>query len=363
MKKIIILLLFLPTLVFAQDNIKKDQIFKARVVEVQEESVNILLDGTEAMQQKIKLMGLEGEYKDKEVIFDGVSGYDVIKKNIYKEGDIVLTVASYDDQGEVYYYITDYVRSNSLLWLFFIFIVSVAIIGKWKGLRSIVSLILTFLVIIKFILPNILAGKSPLMITFFGSIIILIIIIYLTEGINKKSHVCILSTFFSLLLVIIFSKIFVAGAKLSGLASEEVSFLVNLGDKVIDFQGLLLAGIIIGALGVLDDIIISQVATVEQISQANQNQTKREIFNKAYKVGVSHISSMTNTLFLAYAGASLPLLLLFVSGESAFNSWAQIINNEAIATEIVRTLAGSIGLILSVPIATIIAILFIVKNK
>ena len=134
-----------------------------------------------------------------------------------------------------------------------------------------------------------------------------------------------------------------------------MSYLINIGENLINFKGLLLAGIIIGALGVLDDVVISQVATVEQISKANKAFDGMEIFKRAYKVGISHIASMTNTLFLAYAGVSLPLLVLFISGESAFTSWGQIINNEMIATEIIRTLSGSIGLILSVPIATSIA--------
>ena len=132
--------------------------------------------------------------------------------------------------------------------------------------------------------------------------------------------------------------------------------LVNLGDKITNFKGLLLAGIIIGALGVLDDVVISQVASVEQLFHTDPHQSKKELFKKSYKIGVSHISSMTNTLFLAYAGVSLPLLILFTSGQSAFSSWQQLIGNEQIATEIIRTLSGSIGLILSVPISTILAV-------
>ena len=132
-------------------------------------------------------------------------------------------------------------------------------------------------------------------------------------------------------------------------------FLLNIQGASIDLTGLLLAGIIIGVLGVLDDVVISQVSTVEQLKLANKHLSQKELFKKAYQVGISHIASMTNTLFLAYAGASLPLLILFGSGTSAFANWQQAINTELIATEIVRTLTGSIGLILAVPIATFIA--------
>ncbi|MFH1661739.1 MAG: YibE/F family protein [Candidatus Falkowbacteria bacterium] len=148
---------------------------------------------------------------------------------------------------------------------------------------------------------------------------------------------------------------FVSLAKLTGAASEEVLFLLNIPGAQINLQGLLLAGIIIGSLGVLDDVVISQVSTTEQISHANHSLSKAEVFKKSYKVGVSHIASMTNTLFMAYAGASLPILILFVSGESAFANWGQAVNTELIAQEIIRTLAGSIGLIMSVPIATFLA--------
>ena len=149
---------------------------------------------------------------------------------------------------------------------------------------------------------------------------------------------------------------FICLSKLTGITSEEVSYLATIGATTVNFKGLVLAGIIIGALGVLDDVVISQITTVEQLAGADNNISKRELFKRAYKVGVSHISSMTNTLFLAYAGASLPLLILFVSGQSVFTGWLQVINNEAIATEIVRTIVGSIGLILSVPIATYLAV-------
>ena len=139
---------------------------------------------------------------------------------------------------------------------------------------------------------------------------------------------------------------------------------MHIGQGAINFKGLLLAGIIIGSLGVLDDVVISQVATVEQIAAAGHYLDSWKTFKHAYKVGISHIASMSNTLFLAYAGVSLPLLILFVSGKSAFSTWGQVINNQAIATEIVRTLAGSIGLILSVPIATLVAVWwFKIKNK
>jgi uncharacterized membrane protein len=217
-------------------------------------------------------------------------------------------------------------------------------------------LTLTFFVIIAFIIPKILAGGSPIGITLLGSLFILFVVIYLTEGINTGSQIAVVSILFSLAVTIFISWFFVGLTKLSGFASEEMAYLVELGVFTLNFRGLLLAGIIIGTLGVLDDIVISQVTAVEEILNANKHQSRKEVFKRAFKIGVSHLSSMTNTLFLAYSGASMSLLILFVSGKSAFSEWNQVINNEAIATEIVRTLTGSIGLILAVPISTVIAV-------
>ncbi len=334
----------------------KDKFFMAKVVEVIAEQTTTLPDGTKAHQQKLRLLGLSGRFKGKEVIFNGIGDFDVINKKIYQKGDKVLAVASYDDQGNVRYYVTDYIRTSGLSWLAICFVLAVVVVGRIKGLRALIALIATFFILIKFIIPQILAGASPLLITLAGSATILLLIVYITEGFSARSHIAVLSIFLSLVITVILSSFFVGLTKLSGLASEETSFLVSLLGQSINFQGLLLAGIIIGALGVLDDVVISQVAAVEEIAKANKYQLRREIFQSAYRVGISHISSMTNTLFLAYAGASLPLLILFVSGQSAFSSWGQVINNEAIATEIVRALAGSIGLILSVPIATLVAV-------
>jgi len=358
MKKIIILtILFflLPFVVFAEGDLASDKFFKAEVLEILEQRENTLPDGEIVIQQNLKLKGKDGEYKEKTVEFIGIDDFTTLKSNLYKKGDIVMVVASQNEEGQENYYITEYVRSGIVWWLFAIFVFILFLVGRWKGLRSLLSLALTFFVIIKYIIPSILSGGNILPVTIIGSVLILTFVIYITEGFNKRSHVSMLSSLFVLALVMFFSFLFVYLAKLSGVASEEVAYLVNIGEGLVNFKGLLLSGIIIGTLGVMDDVIISQVASVEQIYKTDPKQSPNEVFKKAYQIGVSHISSMTNTLFLAYAGASLPLLVLFVSGDSAFSSWNDIINNEAIATEIIRTLSGSIGIILAVPVTTILA--------
>lgn len=355
---ILIFLFLIPVFVFAQEyeTEKSDIIFKARVIEIMEEARKIMPDGNIVTQQKVKLEGLDENFKGQEVIFNGIEDFDVIKKNLYKKGDSVLVNASFTDQGDVNYYIIDFVRTKALWILTLFFLFFLLLVGGFKGARSFLSLLITFFIIIKFIIPQIMNGQNPVFISVMGGILILIFIIYLTEGFKTRSHIAVSSIFIGLLITIFISDLFIKLTYLSGISSEEIFYLIDIGGAQINFQGLLLAGIIIGTLGVLDDIVISQVASVEQIYLTDGRQSKKQIFKKAYEIGVSHISSMTNTLFLAYAGVSLPLLILFISGQSAFSSFEQIINNEQIATEIVRTMAGSIGLILSVPISTVIAV-------
>ncbi|MBU1132452.1 YibE/F family protein [Patescibacteria group bacterium] len=371
MKKLIItislLMIFFPVLLFAQEPaessdqpIADEQVFEAKAVQILEEKTIEREDGSTEIQQNVKLRGTKGEWKDKEVIYYGIGDIDVFQKTSVKKGDKVIVSASSLPDGEMAFYIIDYVRTGYIYFLAALFALLTAWVGRGKGIKSILSLIITFLIIMLGIIPFILKGYSPLLVSIVGSTIILASIIYLTWGWTKKSHVAMFSIVLSLFITSIISIIFSFLTKLSGTASEEVLFLMGQIDFSINFQGLLLAGIILGTLGVLDDVVISQISTVEELRSANDKLTTYELYKKGLNVGVDHISSMTNTLFLAYAGASLPLLLLFTTNENS--SFGQIVNNEMIATEIVRTLAGSIGLILAVPIATVLAARYL-KNK
>ena len=351
------LVVVLPSPLNAQEDAQKtkENIFRAEVIEVIEErEVELSSDNTQ-VQQNLKLLGLEGDYKGEEVIFKGIGNVEVISSQIYEKGDKLYLASSENFEGEDVFYIVDRYRVSSLWWLLALFISILLVVGKWKGFRSLIVLSLTFFIIIAYIIPKILAGANPLSVTILGSLLILLIIIYITEGFKIKSHLAIVSIFTSLIVTIFISWLFVKISYLTGAASEDILFLFNIEGASINLKGLLLAGIIIGALGVLDDAVISQISTAKEIASSNISYGFKEIYKKTYRVGISHIASMTNTLFLAYAGVSLPLLILFISGESPFNSFTQIINTELIATEVVRTLSGTIGLIFSVPIATFLA--------
>ncbi len=344
-----------PFLAFAHSDDLKT--YRAEVIEVIEEKTQIRENGGEANLQVLKLRIKDGEIKGEEVVYDG-GKYDVLSAPKYAKGDNVIVNSTINADRETIYYVTDYDRSSILIWLALFFALSVVLIGKIKGLRALVVLVLTFFIVLKFIIPYILTGHNPLLISIVGALIILIIAIYLTEGFSRESHIAVSAIFFSLIITGLLSLIFIVATKLTGFADEDTMFLASSAvGGIINFQGLLLAGIIIGALGVLDDVVISQIMVVKELVKADKKLTSYELYKKAMRVGVSHLASMVNTLFLAYAGASLPLLILLTNAQNNL-TLMQSLSNEALATEIVRTLAGSIGLVLAIPIATILAVKF-----
>jgi len=297
-----------------------------------------------------KIIVEDGNYQKVEVTSKGKSyeiesgQYETSNNIKYKIGDKIVVT---DDQ------ITDYVRRPSLYLLSAIFLLlTVVIAGKW-GLTSVFGMANSFYIIFKFILPLIIKGYNPVTVSIIGAVFIIPVTFSMSHGINRKTINAIIGTLISIVIVGLLSVLFVSLSKLSGFAVEEAGFLQYQLGGIINMKGILLAGIIISTLGVMDDITISQASVVEELRKANKKLSKKELFFRSMNVGKDHISSMVNTLVLVYAGASLPLLLLFVNNPHPF---LEVINYEIIADEIVRTLVGSIGLILAVPITTYIAV-------
>jgi len=345
------------------DNAQIPESFEAEVLEVLDQKEFVREDGARVIQQNLRLKALNGPQMGQEFASEGISEIEVANAGIYKKGDRVLVQHSLAEDGLEKFYVADFVRRGYLYLLAGIFSLLILVIGRNKGLRSLISLIASFFVIIRFILPQILAGANPLAVGLVGALLILALMIYFTEGWNRKSHLAVLSVLVSLGITLTFSWLFVALARLSGLAQEESVFLIGLGRQAIDFRGLLLAGMLIGAIGVLDDVIVSQLEAVRQIKDADPRMSRKQVFQAAFKIGNTHLGTMVNTLFLTYAGASLPLLLLFTANQGVFVDFSQALNNEAIATEVVRTLAGSIGVALSMPIATALGAYFLPKGE
>jgi uncharacterized membrane protein len=362
---LIIFFIFTPVFVFAE-NIPETETFRAEIIEILEEREIDRENNSKSTQQNIKMLGVDGSFENKEIIYYGISDIDVLSMSntIYKVGDKVHVNAFKNIDGSEQFFIMNYVRRGHIYLLGILFAIVIILVGKKKGVRSLVSLVISFFVIIKFIIPQIINGHNPLVISLIGSAIILIFIIYLTDGFNRKTHLSIISVLLSLLITFLLSIIFVNLTRLTGFSSEETSFLVGIpGSNIIDFRGLLLAGILIGTLGVLDDAILGQVEAVSQIKKANPDLKNKQVIKSANKIGRSHLGAMVNTLFLTYAGASLPLLILFSLSDVSGLGFGNVIDNEFIATEIVRTLTGSIGLALAFPITTYLATYFLEFKK
>ena len=250
------------------------------------------------------------------------------------------------------YGFADFERRSPLLWLAVGFAALVLVSGRWKGLRALAGLAASLAIVVGFIVPAILAGKEPALVALVGAFAVMLATIPLAHGLGAKAVAALLGSAASLSLVLLLAYAFTGLARLTGFSSEEALYLRATAGADISIQGLLLAGMVIGALGVLDDLTVSQASTVMALRRANPSFGFRALFGSAISVGHDHIAATVNTLFLAYAGASLPVLLIFSLGGVPFQ---EAINSEAVAQEIVAMLVGSIGLIAAVPVTTSLA--------
>lgn len=306
----------------------------------------------------IRFRIVSGTFKGKEFS----STVDISRASFggYLPGDQVIVSYSKDPTGRETVYVVDYNRKQQLLILFFLFLAFVFIIGRWKGISSFIGMIFSFVIIGRFIIPNILLGNDPVLISLLGAIFIIPVTFYLSHGINRKTTIAVVGTFLALVLTGVLAFVFIEFARLTGFAAEEAAYLDAMKGTAINIKNILLAGIIIGALGVLDDITISQTSIVAEIHNANAKYSFKQLYNSAMSVGRDHIASLVNTLVLVYVGASLPLFLLFYNTKF---SYTQVISQEIIATEIIRTLVSSIGIIAAVPITTLLACIYTKKGK
>ncbi|WP_217921377.1 YibE/F family protein [Miltoncostaea oceani] len=251
------------------------------------------------------------------------------------------------------YAFSDFERRSTLLWLTIAFAVIVIATSRWRGARALAGLAVSLGVVLLFVVPAILEGASPLGVATVGALAIMLVTIPLAHGTGPKAVAAALGTACALLLTVVLARLATSLAHITGFSSEEATFL-SATTTDLSIQGLLLAGIVIGALGVLDDLTVSQASVVMALRRADPSAGGRHLFREALSVGHDHIAATVNTLVLAYVGASLPVLLVFsVAGTSTSDA----VNSEVVASEIVATLVGSIGLIAAVPITTGIAAL------
>ncbi|OGM28214.1 hypothetical protein A2801_04270 [Candidatus Woesebacteria bacterium RIFCSPHIGHO2_01_FULL_41_10] len=353
---VIITIFIAPVEVLAQEYITSQ--FEAEVTEVLDEQI-VESGNLSGIVQKLQVKAIDGELQGRMVVIE--EGQFVrVDQPKYNVGDrLIITQISAPD-GSSQFYITDYVRSEALIGLFVLFVLLTIIIGRFAGVASFIGMVYSFAVIFTVVLPLILRGVNPVLVAIGASLLIVPGTFYLSHGINQKTHVAVLGTIITLIITTGLAAVTVEVTHLTGFASEEAGFLQSQLGGNVNMKGLLLAGIIIGTLGVLDDITVSQASIVSELKTAARLKNPRKLYSSAMRVGRDHIASLVNTLVLVYTGASLPLLLLFINSDQTFG---RVINLEIIADEVVRTLVGSIGLVLAVPITTALAVYWMKGEK
>jgi uncharacterized membrane protein len=266
--------------------------------------------------------------------------------------DVVLLYAPDAVPGGRSYSVVDQQRAGPLIWLVALAAAVILVFGRWRGLSSLAGLAVSFVILLYFVLPAILAGSPPLLVAVVGSSAIMFAALYLTHGVNAHTSVAIAGTLASLLLIGLLGTGFTSLLKLTGIGTDDSTYLsATQGD--LDLRGLLLAGIVIGALGVLDDVTVTQAVTVAEMAAGGQR-SRRELYRSAIRVGRAHVGSAVNTIVLAYAGASLPVLLLIAASSEPIGD---LLTGEFLTQEILRSAVGTIGLVASVPITTALAAL------
>ncbi len=268
-------------------------------------------------------------------------------------GDRVILAVIENTDGTATAYLSDAVRGKGILWAFVIFAGVTIAVGRWRGVYALAGFALTIGILVWFVFPHVLGGSNPVLIAIIAGVAILAVNLFLSHGFTRNATIALASTTVGVVLAWAVGALFVYMTKLSGLSAEESVFLYWQVGGVTAPAGLLLAGIILGTVGVLDDVAITQCETIAELKAANPELGSRTLFLRAMRVGRHHIASTVNTLVLAYAGSALPLFLIFRADDSV--SFWRFINTEAVAEEIVRTLAGTTALVLIVPLATFLA--------
>ncbi len=342
---------------FAQELVlDTSETVKARVVEVVSEEEQII-PGTNTLAdtQVIRALILEGEEEGKIVTID--NDYLMLRE----DEQFFLRHTKDELNGIDSYMVSEPYRLSALAFLAALFIGVVLVFGGKQGIRGLLSLLMSLVFIVFLLLPGILQGFSPVLVAVAVSSLIICLGSYVTHGFNKTTTTAVLGMVATISLTGVLAHVAIIFTRLSGFSSDESIYLnFNTGGE-IDIAGILLGGVLIGILGVLYDAAIGQSISVEELAAAGPDLPRRTIFARALRIGREHVGALVNTLAIAYVGVSLPLLLLFYGfgSESIFIA----VNREIFATEIVRTLVGSIGIVLTVPITTFIAVRLLVKNR
>jgi uncharacterized membrane protein len=346
---LLVLFLLVPDLAPRTDELPPVQLVRGRVIE--------LLPAADPSQPDVRIevvAGIEGGPATGDIVEGFLQGPNGLEaRPEFAVGDeVIVNISTDPDFGFIA--VNDRYRVPTLALLLGIFAAAVILVGGWRGVRSLIALTLTLAVIVKLVVPLILAGHDPALAAIIAASGVTLVTFLLTEGARRQTLAAALGTAISLTLVAVLATIFDTLARFTPLrGSESAGFLVSLGGTEVDLGGLVLAAVIFGALGVLDDVTVTQAATVQELYESDPRLGRLELAGRAMNVGRSHIAATVNTLVLAYVGASLPLIVLFAAGRQ---DPLLVVSGEVVAVEVVRALVGSIGIVAAVPLTTMIAV-------
>ncbi len=303
--------------------------------------------------QEVFLRISDGPYINQHVTVENHLTENEIYNILVIPGDRVVLMIQ--DNGEnLDVFITDRVRDRILLYLVIAFLGVLALVGKSKGFKTILTISLTVILIFKVLLPAILIGYNPLLVTVIIATIITLITITTIAGFHIKSFSAILGTLFGVVTAGIISIVAAKATHLTGLSSEEAIMLLYIPQEIsLNYQNLLFSGILLGALGAVMDVAMSIASSIHEVHQANPQLSHYQLIRSGMAVGRDIMGTMSNTLILAYTGSFIPLMLLFMSYDTPF---VKLINLDIVATEITRSLAGSIGLVLTIPFTALLTV-------
>ncbi len=349
---VVILFITRPSIRYDQQQIPMEQTVQARIVKILSENTQTTEEGMTQLFQTMEIEILSaGEYQGQTLEIN-YNAYAATQRDVrYKAGELAMVMISTRPDGKVIFSLADHVRQWPLLALTILLILVTVIVGRGQGLRALIGLLLSGLLIGAFIIPQILAHRDPVLISLTGTALLISVTLYLIQGWNSTAHAAMFSMVASLALTGLLALVWVQFTYLSGFGSEETLYLQAMGVG-LEMRGLLLAGIVIGVAGVLDDVVLAQAVTTFTLAETDPTLTIRQLYQQAMKIGRAHLASMINTLILAYASSALPLMLLFYLFPEP---WYLTINRELIAEEIVRAIVGSLGLLGAVPLTSLIS--------
>lgn len=328
------------------------ELLRGRIVE--------FLTGSDVTAPDVRIRVLDGDQRGEQIdgYLQGPSGQQAIPR--YDIGDEVVVSASLEPDS-TFIAVSDLYRAPVLALLLGVFAAAVTIVGGWRGVRSLLALALTLAVILRIVVPLILGGWDPVWVAVVAATGVTVTTFLLTEGVRVHTFAAAMGTFVALACTALLAVAFDSLARFTALrGSEDATYLQAIGIVDIDLGGLILAAIIFGALGILDDVTITQASVVNELRDADPSASRWQVAGRAMNVGRSHIAATVNTLVLAYAGASLPLLVLFVAGRQ---DALLIASAEGVAVEVVRALVGSIGIVAAVPVTTAITVLLLDRGR